>query len=178
MKIITGQVFSKSLEASGNTRPQASDFCLFVCSDLFVCFLAFVYCCLSNMSSSLHVVDQFDVSVLQESLHLSGVGAMGRKDQVPVSQLHSAVVEMYSCLRVQKPVLGVAKLHQAQELCSNWLQMNYQCSTGGKVEAGSLKVTLCLLSGSKEAEKARCKWYGRELASWGQRQQGGREGSL
>lgn len=101
-------------------------------------------------------MEQLDVSLLQEALHLSGVGAMSRKETVPVSQLHSAVVEAYSCLRVQKPVLGSAKLLQAQELCSNWLQMNYQCSTGGKVEAGSLKITLCLLSGGKMAEKARC----------------------
>jgi hypothetical protein len=101
-------------------------------------------------------VDQFDVSLMQEALHLSGVGAMSRKEHIPVSQLHSAVVEMYSCLKVQKPILGSAKLQQAQELCSNWLQMNYQCSMGGKVEAGSLKITLCLLSGGKAADKARC----------------------
>lgn len=101
------------------------------------------------------LLDQFDVSLLQEALHLSGVGSLSRKQLLPVSQLHSAVVELYSCLRVQKPVLGSAKLQQAQELCSNWLQMNYQCSTGGMVEAGSLKITLCLLSGGKAPEKAR-----------------------
>ena len=101
-------------------------------------------------------VDQFDVGLLQEALHLSGVGSLLRNELVSVSQLHSAVVEMFSCLRLQKPVLGSASLQQAQELCSNWLQMNYQCSTGGKVEAGSLKITLCLLSGGKCADKARC----------------------
>lgn len=95
---------------------------------------------------------------------------MVRKELIPVTQLHSAVVEIYSCLRVHKPVLGSAKLQQAQELCSNWLQMNYQCSTGGKVEAGSLKITLCLLSGGKVADKARCEcggwvWSGRDTYS-------------
>lgn len=96
------------------------------------------------------------MGLLQEALHLSGVGSLTRKEVVPVSQLRSAVSELYSCLRVQRPVLGAALVHQAQELCSNWLQMNYQCSTGGKVEGGSLKVTLCILIGAKLAEKARC----------------------
>lgn len=101
-------------------------------------------------------MDHVDVATLQEALHLSGVGGMNRKEVVSVSQLRSAVGEIYSCLRLQKPVLGSASMQQAQELCSNWLQMNYQCSTGGKVEAGSLKVTLGLLTGAKPPEKARC----------------------
>ena len=101
-------------------------------------------------------VDQLDLGTLQEGLHLSGVGGLQRKAIVPVSQLRSAINEVYSCLRLQRPVLGSAQLQQAQELCCNWLQMNYQCSTGGKVEAGSLKVTLCLLAGAKVQDKARC----------------------
>lgn len=105
-------------------------------------------------------MDQLDVTTLQEALHLSGVGGMSRKEVLPVSQLLSATKQIYSCLRLQRPILGSAQIQQAQEQCSNWLQMNYMCSTGGKTEAGSLKLTLCLLTGSKSPEKARC-----ELAS-------------
>ena len=117
---------------------------------------------MSPMLSSLFpTVDQIDLGTLQEALHLSGVGGLHRKDTIPVSQLRSAVSELYSCLRLQRPVLGSAQLQQSQELCSNWLQMNYQCSTGGKVEAGSLKVTLCLLAGAKAPDKARCELVGK-----------------
>lgn len=101
-------------------------------------------------------MDQLDLGTLQEALHLSGVGALQRQDCVPVSQLRSAISEVYSCLRLQRPVLNGSQLQQAQELCSNWLQMNYQCATGGKVDAGSLKVTLCLFTGAKSPDKARC----------------------
>lgn len=103
-----------------------------------------------------HAVDQTDVGMLQEALHLSGVGGMGRKNQVSLPQLLSTCKELYSCLKLQKPMLGSTQLQQAQELCFNWLQMNYMCSAGGKVQAGSLKVTLCLFTGSKSPEKARC----------------------
>ena len=101
-------------------------------------------------------MDHLELCTLQEALHLSGVGGMGCKEVVPVSQLLSLISELYSCLRLQRPVLSSTQLQQAQELCSNWLQMNYMCSTGGKTEAGSLKVTLCLFTGSKSPEKARC----------------------
>ena len=104
-----------------------------------------------------HSVDQLDVGILQEALHLSGVGGMARKDVVPVCQLLSATTEIYSCLKLQRPIVGAVQIQQAQEQCANWLQMNYMCSTGGVVEAGSLKITLCLLTGSKSPEKARCK---------------------
>lgn len=102
-------------------------------------------------------MDHIDVGTLQEALHLSGVGVLSRSGTVSVSQLRSSVTELYSCLRVLRPVLGSAQIQQTEELCSNWLQMNYQCSTGGKVDAGSLKITLCLLTGAKPQDKARCK---------------------
>ncbi len=104
-------------------------------------------------------MDHLDVGTLQEALHLSGVGALSRGAVVPLPQLHSSISELYSCLRVLRPMLGSThQIKQAQELSYNWLQMNYQCSAGGKIEAGSLKATLCLLSGAKQADKARCEF--------------------
>ena len=97
-----------------------------------------------------------DIATIQEALHMSGVESKLRNEAVPVSQLLSAVSEVYTCLRQLRPVLGMAEIKEAEELCSSWLQMNYKSSTGGKIDAGSLKITFCLLSGSKSAEKARC----------------------
>jgi len=104
-------------------------------------------------------VDLLDVGLLQGALHLSGVESLPRKGAVSVSQLNSAVSELYSCLRLQRPVLSSAQLQQAKEVCSTWLQMNYRYSKGGIIEAGSLKITLCLLVGAKPSDKARCELY-------------------
>ena len=100
-------------------------------------------------------VDEVDMNTLQEGLHHSSVEPLPRTAIIPASQLATAVQEIFSALRLHRPMLSSAKLQQAQELCTNWMQMNYQCATGGKVQVGSLKITLCLLTGAKEAEKAR-----------------------
>ena len=102
-----------------------------------------------------HTVDHIEVATLQEALHQSGIHSLGRFDPVPLSQLRSFITEMYSCLKVQKPSLGANKLQQAQELFFNWCQMVYLTSTGGYIPSGSLKILLCLLSGTKPFDKAR-----------------------
>ena len=103
-------------------------------------------------------VQHIDISTLQEGLHHSGVESLSRWDTVPTSQLISSIQELYSCLHLHCPALASAQLQQAQELCGNWLQMNYQSSTGACAQAASLKVTLCLLTGAKTADKARCEF--------------------
>ena len=105
-------------------------------------------------------VEHVSVGTVQEALHLSNVWSLQREDEVPVSQLRSSIDELYTLLRLHRPVTDSARLNQAKELCSNWLQMNYHHSSGEKIDAGFLKITLCLLCGSKVADKARCKFKG------------------
>jgi len=106
----------------------------------------------------MHAVDEVEMSTLQEGLLQSNVEPLPRTAIIPTSHMITAVQEVFSALRLHRPMLSSAHLQQAQELCSNWLQMNYQCATGGKIQVGSLKITLCLLTGAKEADKARCEF--------------------
>ncbi len=109
-------------------------------------------------SPHLRTVDHIEVATLQEALHQSGIQVLGRTDPVPLSQLRSFITELYSCLKVQKPLLGASKLQQAQELLFNWCQMIYLTSNGGYIPSGSLKILFCLLSGTKPFDKSRSKW--------------------
>ena len=103
-----------------------------------------------------HTVEHLTVSALQETFNVTGIHTLDHNAEIPPSQLRTIVVELYTTLRSLKPILGTSKLKQAQELCFNWLQMAYECSEGGRIDSGSLKITLCLFVGGKPADKSRC----------------------
>ena len=66
-------------------------------------------------------------------LHAVGVQGLRRDSEVPISQLRTAVSELYTALRTSHPALGTSQVQQAQELCLNWLMMAFQWSVGGWV---------------------------------------------
>jgi len=101
------------------------------------------------------LLDFVGLGEVQDVLHNVGVQALRRDSEVPISQLRTAISELYTTLRVSHPILNASQLQEAQEHCLNWLMMAFQCSAGQKVYAGALKMTLCLFSGSKTNEKAR-----------------------
>ena len=106
-----------------------------------------------------HIVDHIDATTLQEAFHQTSIQLLSRAQVVPITQLRTFITELYSSLKILKPSLGAAKLKQAQELLFNFLQMVYLTSMGGSIDAGSLKIVLCLLSGAKPFDKSRCKYY-------------------
>lgn len=103
-----------------------------------------------------HTVDSIDAATLQESFQQTSIQGLGRSHMVPLTQLRSFITELYSSLKLQMPSLGAATLQQAQELLFKWLQMVCLSSTGGTIDAGSLKINLCILSGAKPYDKSRC----------------------
>ena len=105
-----------------------------------------------------YAVDQLTIATLQDVFHQTGVQNLPRSNEVFLTQLRSTLNELYSSLRVSKPLLRGGRLQQAQEQLFNWLQMAYKCSSGNKIEAGSLKVTLALFTGANSYDKARCKF--------------------
>lgn len=101
------------------------------------------------------LLDNIEVSTLQEALHQSSIQGLERGHAVPLSQLRSFITELYTSIKVLKPSLGASKLQQARELFFNWCQMVYLTSTSGSIQSGSFKILLCLLLGAKPFDKAR-----------------------
>lgn len=101
-------------------------------------------------------MDHLNVTVLQDVFHQTGVQNLPRGNEVFLTQLRSTLNELYSTLKISRPLLRGAKLHHAQEQLYNWLQMAFRSSSGNKIEAGALKITLALFTGSNSYDKARC----------------------
>ena len=72
------------------------------------------------------LVDFVGLGELQDVLHNVGVQALRRDSEVPVSQLRTAISELYTSLRVTHPILNASQLQEAQEHCLNWLMMAFQ----------------------------------------------------
>lgn len=78
-----------------------------------------IVCCI-------HTVDHADLGGVQDVLHAVGVQGLRRDSEVPLSQLRTAVSELYTSLWTSHPALGSSQVQQAQELCLNWLMMAFQ----------------------------------------------------
>ena len=71
-------------------------------------------------------MDHADLGGVQDVLHAVGVQGLRRDSEVPLSQLRTAVSELYTSLRTSHPALGSSQVQQAQELFLNWLMMAFQ----------------------------------------------------
>ena len=113
--------------------------------------------CIRDSTHTTFTVEHLTVSTLQEIFNVTGIQSLDRNAEIPPSQLRTIIMEIYTTIRTLKPILGTNKLKQAQDLCFNWLQMAYECSEGGKIDSGSLKLALCMFVGGTPVDKSRCK---------------------
>jgi len=75
---------------------------------------------------TLPLVDFVGLGEVQDVLHNVGVQALRRDSEVPISQLRTAISELYTTLRASRPILNASQLQEAQEHCLNWLMMAFQ----------------------------------------------------
>lgn len=76
-------------------------------------------------SPPLHAVDRVDVAGLQDVLHSAGVQGLRLGDEVPLTQLKSALAELYRTVRTLQPLIPANQLQNAQECCYDWLQLAF-----------------------------------------------------
>ncbi|CAI8033763.1 hypothetical protein GBAR_LOCUS19051, partial [Geodia barretti] len=72
------------------------------------------------------LVEYGTVVMLSEVLHLTGLQSLHHGDVVPLSQLSSALTELYGAIRTARPVLKPGQLQNAQDCAFNWFQMAYR----------------------------------------------------
>lgn len=98
------------------------------------------------------LLDQLTLSDVQECCGRANVSYC-LKEVVPVTQLDKLLATIYASIEAAIPH---DKLMDAQAMALNWMLSAYRdMSDGGQIHAGTVRVWLCLFSGSKTVEKGK-----------------------